>query len=113
MPSHSFCATPITSSTRLLSFSLVRVKNLCSYRPAVIAAFQIAMSWLTSVAPVHLTLETWALQRTFVNPAYIKENKLEKVAGFQLTTEHFHPFPFESAGTFLAENTYVMVYNKI
>ncbi len=51
--------------------------------------------------------------RTFVNPAYIKKNKLEKVAGFQLTTEHFHPFPFESAGKFLAENTYVMVYKKI
>ena len=51
--------------------------------------------------------------RTFVNPAYIRKNQLENVAGFQLATERFHPFPFESAGKHLAENTYVMVYNSI
>jgi SAM-dependent methyltransferase len=47
---------------------------------------------------------------TFVNPAYIRTNDLERISGFRLTAEHFHPFPFEAAGNYFAENTYVMLY---
>jgi SAM-dependent methyltransferase len=48
--------------------------------------------------------------RTFVNPAYIRDNQLELVAGYKLETEMFHPIPLEAAGNHFAENTYVMVY---
>lgn len=51
--------------------------------------------------------------RTFLCPAYVKDHQLQEVSGYRLTREWFHPFPIERVGNLFAENTYVMVYNRI